>query len=319
VRPWIRWSVLAFVSAAVLVALRLGWLTWLGADAGPTRNILEGLSWLAGILALLLSIRNISRRRHAEPAAIADRDTPRSLNPLAGNALHIVDDQLPRVNEVSMLALRVQRAIDTFRDDGQDLPAYVSRDCDTDLEWAIAGGGLVVLHGQAAAGKSRAAAEAIRRLRPTDRILVPRDDQSLRILVDSKITLENIVVWLDDLERFLGPGGLDVDLLQRMRSKDLSVTAIVATIRDNELAAIRSGDAAVNRDALEVLNGVSHSRWITVGNSLSPDEAERARGTGESDPRIARALAADEGFGEYLAAGRQMMERWLVGDGPLFT
>ncbi|WP_103338858.1 hypothetical protein [Amycolatopsis sp. CA-126428] len=51
---------------------------------------------------------------------------------------------------------------------------------------------------------------------------------------------------------------------------------------------------------------------------MTEAEQERAKTARAGDPRIGRALAASEGFAEYLAAGTPMLERWSVGDSPLF-
>ncbi|WP_146073634.1 hypothetical protein [Amycolatopsis sp. CA-126428] len=185
----------------LLLALRFGWLSWLVADGGPVRRTLEALSWLAAVVAVGFSLVELRRR---EPAV--------SRSVFVGRALHLDGDRLPKVADVSLLALRVKRAVDTF--DDRDLPRYVPRDRDKDLEWAIASNGLVLLHGRAAAGKSRAAAEAIRRLRPGHDLLVPFDGPAMREI--AKSGLKDTVIWLDDLERFLVPGGLDVGLLQRL-------------------------------------------------------------------------------------------------------
>ncbi|MEV7096803.1 hypothetical protein AB0M80_28525 [Amycolatopsis sp. NPDC051045] len=140
---------------AVVAALRLGWLSWLVADGGAVRRTLEALSWLAAVVAVGFSVVELRRRKPVVSQSVC-----------AGRALHLDGDRLPKVADVSLLALRVKRAVDTFDPEGRDLPRYVPRDRDEDLEWAIASGGLVLLHGRAAAGKSRAAAEAVRRLRP---------------------------------------------------------------------------------------------------------------------------------------------------------
>lgn len=304
---WIRRGVLVVVPVAVVVALRLGWLSWLVADGGPVRKTLEALSWIAALVAVGFSLFDMWKRR-PEPVV------PRSV--YVGRALHLDGERLPRVADVSLLALRVKRAVDTFDAEGRDLPRYVSRDRDEDLEWAIAGGGLVLLHGRAAAGKSRAAAEALRRLRPDHHLLVPVDGPALRRIVESGQQLTDTVVWLDDLERFLVPGGLDVGLLQQLAPAGSSM-CVVATIRDHELAAFRA-EGAINQAGADLITALPPNHLITIKQHLTETEQERARIAQASDPRVGRALAAPEGFAEYLAAGTSMLERWSVGDSPLF-
>ena len=148
---WARRGVAILVPVVILVALWLGWLNWLVAEGGPVRRTVEALSWVAALAGVVFWVVD-SRKQHIAPA-----EAERSV--YVGRALHLVGDRLPKVADVSLLALRVKRAMDTFR--SEDLPRYVGRDRDEDLEWAIASGGLVLLHGRAAAGKSRAAAEAV--------------------------------------------------------------------------------------------------------------------------------------------------------------
>ncbi|GAA1313130.1 tetratricopeptide repeat protein [Saccharothrix xinjiangensis] len=315
-RSWWRFA-LGVVVAAVVVSLstRFGMPGWLLTDEHPVRNVLEGLSWPAGVLALVLMIAPPVRRWFSAPRP-AD-----AVNPLVGRALHLVDGRLPGVSEVGLLELGIKPAVDTSEEGGLDLPPYVGRDVDEDLEWAVAEGGLVLLHGRAAAGKSRTAVEALRRLRPDNPLLVPEDGAKLRELADL-VDLADAVIWLDDLERYLGPGGLDLGLLQRL-CPDRSRTAVVATMRDEELA--RHTGAAVARDfdvvgidraAAELLARVQGRRRIAVAPSLGPAEEDRALAV--PDGRVRRAVEAPEGFAEHLAAGVAMMDRWAIGDGPLF-
>ena len=53
-----------------------------------------------------------------------------------------------------------------------------------------------------------------------------------------------------------------------------------------------------------------------IKQNLTTTEQERAAQA--RDPRIGCALTAPEGFAEYLAAGTPMMQRWSVGDSPVF-
>ncbi|MCX2728820.1 tetratricopeptide repeat protein [Saccharopolyspora sp. NFXS83] len=221
---------------------------------------------------------------------------------------------------MKLLDLRVKPAMDTETD--ADLPSFVERDRDQDLEWSIAQGGIVLLHGRAASGKTRVAAEAIHRLRPHHDLVVPRDGVALRNLVDSGIDLSTSVVWLDDLERFLAPGGLDVALLHRLSAQGVGAS-IVATMRDDVLA--HYNDAYIDRsvtenalvyDAVELIQGI-RGRWrIRIDRHLS--ENERAKAKKIPDHRVQAALKSDDGFAEYLVAGRAMLGRWSTGDGALF-
>ncbi len=327
-RRWPRVAVVVSAVAAVVWAVGMfGLPSWLLTDQHLIRNVLEGLSWPAGIVAALAPftpglLRWLSGRS-ITPLTVTAED---SAKPLVGRALHLVDGELPPVREVGLLELRVKPAIDTHAEDGSDLPPYVARDIDVDLEWAIYAGGLVLLHGPAAVGKSRAAAEALRRLRPDHKLLVPDDGPALREIVDAKVDLSDTVLWLDDLERYLGDQGLDVGLAQRLCSPTNTGVAIVATMRDEQLAlhanagtgAIAGTGAVIDRAAVEVLAGIRGQRRIRVAAALTDTERARAALVAERDARVRRAVMAPEGFAEYLAAGAAMMDRWSTGETPEF-
>jgi hypothetical protein len=145
------------------------------------------LPWLAvgliGLATVVLTVRQhrVDNRRAALSSVAGDS----AEIPLVSRALYLVDGRLPKVCQVDLLQLRVKPAIDTQRDDGRDLPPYVHRDVDDELDWAIAAGGMVLLHGRAASGKPRTAAEAMHRLRPEHSLLIPSSGAALREVVDS--------------------------------------------------------------------------------------------------------------------------------------
>lgn len=291
---------------------------WLAEDNSAIRNVIEALGWIATVLgsSLALVIAGVWRWLR-QPSR---EDEPAVETVWLGRALHLKDGLPPRVAEVGLLDLGVKPAMDT--DSDADLPPFVARDEDENLEWAIAQGGMVLLHGRAASGKSRAGIEAIRRLRPNDALIVPSDGPALRRLAEHGADFTNVVVWLDDLERFLAPGGLDQGLLHRLCPEG-SRGAIVATMRDEELShydhAVTSNaheTTGISRNAVELIEQLRDRRRVQLKERLS--EVERTRAAGQHDHRIHSALGAEEGFGEYLAAGRAMLGRWSTGDGEMF-
>jgi hypothetical protein len=214
------------------------------------------------------------------------------------------------------------------------LPPYVIRDGDSTLEAAIARGGIVLLHGRAASGKSRSAYEAIRRLRSKSVLLEPAYPAALRELLDAGYRVANAIVWLDDLEQYLVPDGLDVGLLERLCPPGGQDVAIVSTIRDEELARWRQAGHAdygnndlatrrLERRISQLTMRLPRERLIAVGQHLT-DAEHKLLIPEKLDSRVVAALEAGKrsdnsvGFREYLAAGPAMMDRWSVGDGPLF-
>ncbi|WP_410644977.1 hypothetical protein [Amycolatopsis sp. lyj-346] len=199
---WLRRiAVGACLAAGVWLAIRFGAANWLVADSSPVRNVLEGLSWPAAILALLLAVpwrRRKERKEPARPNDTAEQVGARARGEivpagLTERVLHVKHGQLPIVKEVGLLDLRVKLAIERDAQwPGLDMPAYVGRDVDTSLDEAFEGRGVVLLHGRAATGKTRTAAEAARRCCPAHTLVVPvvgrRRGRRCRCRVNSPVT-----------------------------------------------------------------------------------------------------------------------------------
>ncbi|WP_186459569.1 tetratricopeptide repeat protein [Saccharopolyspora dendranthemae] len=293
---------------------------WLLADNSPVRNVAEALSWLAAIATLLGAASGQAWRWLRRGARPAQGTLDGANATLAGRALFLINGALPKVSDVGLLDMRVKPAMDTETD--EDLPPFVARDRDEDLEWALAQGGMVLLHGRAASGKTRAAAEALHRLCPDQQLVIPCNGSSLRAIADAGVDLTNAVIWLDDLERFLEPDGLDLGLLHRLCPQGANAT-IFSTIRDDVLAHYDNASIAGSKDesalahnSVELIRHIRDRRRIRIDRYLSEDE--RARAHKIPDYRISAALDANEGFAEYLVAGRAMLGRWSTGDGALF-
>jgi hypothetical protein len=112
---------------------------------------------------------------------------------------------------------------------------YVPRAVDSELDRVVNEGGLIVIKGGPAAGKTRSAYEALLRVRRRGglRVVVPRDGVALRRAVESGYRFRQKVVWLDDLERFLSPAGLDDSLVRAMRLAARNDLVIMATVRSD--------------------------------------------------------------------------------------
>ncbi|MBT2446068.1 tetratricopeptide repeat protein [Streptomyces sp. ISL-43] len=190
---------------------------------------------------------------------------------------------------------------------------YVPRDIETDLHAAVRSGGFVLLVGESTAGKTRSAFEAARLLAPDHFLLSPRNRDGISSLIGALNMRRRYLIWLDDLERFLGPGGLTSSALSRMLE---SGSTIVATMRtpeydrfgDHAEAVIDSADYEVWRDRRDV---VRQAKKIRIPRKWSPAERERAQFY-RGDRRISRALSASDAFGvaEVLAAGPELLEAW---------
>ena len=193
------------------------------------------------------------------------------------------------------------------------MPPYIPRDIDAQLDSAITRGRLILLKGDSTAGKSRAAYEAMRRM-PSDKfLLVPRERDSLRVLVDGGLEFRNTVIWLNDLDRYLGPRGLDVHLLQSLTGAGTQGVVALATMRDSEFGK-RQSEHGAEREENDLLE---QADLIELQLLWSESECERAAEY-SWDPRIREALSHSEEYGvaEYLSNGPALWLRWKTARAP---
>ncbi|GAB2622901.1 hypothetical protein GCM10027168_63620 [Streptomyces capparidis] len=205
-------------------------------------------------------------------------------------------------------------------DHGDAVPPYIPRDIDHVLRERLAAGrdgGMVLVVGDSTAGKTRAAFEALRTVLPEHRVLAPTVGTELPAAVE---TIErsgvSCVVWLDDVEKYLGPGGLEPGLLAELVRLRVPV---LATMRAREWEAFtrtvadqaaqggdRGGYLAADLGA-KVLN---QAELIELDRIWSEDELERAREC--EDERIVDATVhhGPYGIAEYLAAGPALLTEW---------
>jgi TPR repeat protein len=322
-RAWLV-AALAGLSTALLAVLAIA--TNLATSAVPARfeQWTKDPKWMWGAAAALIVAAVIVAVLLVRMQASAEEGGP---DQPEDQALHLVHGRLPLVREIDPLKLGVKPAVAAEDDHVEALPRYVTRDGDADLKWAIAEGGLVLLHGPAAAGKSRSAFEAVRRSRPDHDLFVPARPESLRKLAQIPGAAEETVIWLDDLEQYLGPFGLDEAVLQDLAPAGRHDVLIVATIRDEELASLERALLSGARvgsprsdlpwAAAELVGRIEGRRRIKVGRYLSTAELESVVDP-DCDRRVSQALSSPFGFAEYLAAGPAMMNRWSTGDSALF-
>ena len=194
------------------------------------------------------------------------------------------------------------------------VPAYVPRDVDEDLRRRLVGSGFVVLVGDSSAGKSRAAFEAVIAVLPDHVLIVPQNRDAVPAAVSAAEGTRRCVLWLDDLESYVGAGGLTRVGVARLIAGRRTHRVIVATLRAAEEALLTSDAAGEEggwqsrRDAREALE-LAHR--IPVSRLFSEPELERASARAW-DPRIAEALAHADLYGvaEYLAAGPELLRDW---------
>ena len=132
--------------------------------------------------------------------------------------------------------------------------------------------------------------------------------------VDRAAQERSCVLWLDDLEGYLGAGGLTATQLGRLLSGEGHHRVIVATIRAAEQARITADnpdDDAGRQASRDIRQVLDQAHPIRFARMFTGDELERAKAR-DWDPRIAEAIghAGSYGIAEYLAAGPELLRDW---------
>jgi hypothetical protein len=199
--------------------------------------------------ALAYQLTDHGRRQpiSAEPANRHDRpssrwrkrasDPTKSVLPVAT----FRSGRVPRVADVSPYGIvGVSPSKYLERD---PFPPYVNRDVDPLLDELLRQRGVALVSGASMAGKSRTAFEAVRRVFPASKLIVPAASaKALTSLVwDPPFGQgpDAPVLWLDELDRFLGDGtGFDealLDWLERGDGRMVIVGTVNLTRRDDVL------------------------------------------------------------------------------------
>ncbi|MFB4302626.1 tetratricopeptide repeat protein [Actinomadura sp. NTSP31] len=197
---------------------------------------------------------------------------------------------------------------------GDRVPVYVLRDIDAELRRELGSGGFVLLVGDSAAGKTRAAFEAVRAMLPDHTLIVPENRDGVAAAVRRAATIRRCVLWLNDIHDYLGAGGLTRRQVAEVLAGDEHHRVIVATLRAAEEDRLTAGgDDAEGRQAQRDSRAVlEQAHRIFVEHRFSEAERERARDLAVEDSRVADALEHADSYGiaEYLACGPQLLQEW---------
>lgn len=295
------------------------WLRLLLVAAGGITVGLLATAWvpkeaagaLGGSVAAIAAAMTVAVQGEVQRRATMTRELPEALEVSATRGRFPLVSELSNPVEIGVHpaeAMEVDGVIDR-------VPPYVERDIEPELRTALLRESFVLIVGESAAGKTRAAFEAMRILFGSSRFVAPSSRQVLPLLLEFLDDVRGYVIWLDDLERFLGPGGLTLSLLHRLMSIP-GRAVVVATMRSHEYERYRDrvegemagGERDTWREGRAV---VRQARVIHVQRLWTKDERSRARAHA-ADRRIARALASADRFGvcETLAAGPELAELW---------
>ena len=184
-------------------------------------------------------------------------------------------------------------------------PPYVPREKDSELYQALDRSPFVLVIGPSKAGKSRSAAEAMRKELHKRRLVVPENKDSVRVLLARGFNFSDSVVWLDDLEQKLDAEALG-QLLRKIR-RSTRPTTILATMRSKPLGSyIPSGD----NERPEWLF-LKEADIVRFERKLNADERKAAH-EAFHDARLDEALER-HGLAEYLVAGPDLVTKLETG------
>jgi hypothetical protein len=203
----------------------------------------------------------------------------------------------------------VPSEVDRTDDIPRTAPLYVPRDIHQAVVEDLVPGRFVLIVGDSASGKTRLAFEAMRQVLQAHRLVAP-ERGALREAVEEMAGIRAAVLWLDDLERYLGTDGLTPELLDQAIAGTGHHRLILATLRTQELNTLQENITTDprGRDRVKLLES---AETHNLDRDLTATEIDRAKDR-DHDPRIAEALSNTDryGFAEYLAAGPQLLTRW---------
>ncbi|MFI6400622.1 tetratricopeptide repeat protein [Streptomyces sp. NPDC050548] len=237
--------------------------------------------------------------------------------------------RLPVVGKVDPISLGVHRAA-SGPGMPADLPPFVRRDVSDQLEECLVPGRFVLLVGESTAGKTRIAYESMLARANGWPLIVPSGIDGVHAALDVTRTVRHSsVVWLDDLERFLGSDGLSPTHVQNLLHGGRRQHLVLATLRAEEYTRLTGtvGGSVGGQPSTDRRRGGEEvlrlAEQIQLARAWSPREKANAQeDIYTADPRIREALKYIDRFGlaEYLAAGPQLLQEWCnawaVGNRP---
>jgi len=336
--PGTRWPVAFSIGAAAAAFTGLWGQSW-ATGSGAERNRSVPLEQLAPHEQREREARDRLRqylgrrdrlRRMDETSALAlgvhpAIDLPRP----PGSALHADTNSLGRLRRRFLLRPQRGRPSDTLTLD-RDLPTFVGRDRGTEIaNWmrgAREDGGFLVLVGDSSFGKTRLLYETARAELPDFAVLAPNlgDGDLVNSIAEATFPLK-LIVWLDELQRFLDgpyltPGSTPIkaDAVRHLLDAPTPVVVLGATWREHatQLSATepdRPGLPGQPRypGAADILSPRRFRVHQVTLTTFSGTEREAAAKLSSDDPRLAEALA-DRHYNvtEVLAGAPQLVARY---------
>ena len=244
------------------------------------------------------------------PVAAGDPVTP--LIEVVGE---LIDGDLPRVDALDPYRLGTSKSDYGNQASYGERDPYVPRTHHQVDDRLVASmsrpGSFTLLVGPSKAGKSRTAFEIVRLCWPHARLVVPSLGGWDRLVGHPRLatTTDPVVVWLDDLNRYLaGSSPLTRDALHRLLARP-GPTTVVATLRTDQLLLLRSSEGELIRDTRMLLDAATTVELA----STAEDAGEQAHAQRAYPDRPLGAL----GLAEMLSRSPELLAKYrelAVGD-----
>jgi hypothetical protein len=180
----------------------------------------------------------------------------RQKNTATRRALTAGSVDVRRVRDTVPADVRVHEAVRT------DVP-YIERDLEPEVISALRFDRRVLIVGPSGVGKTRLALSCARRVAESFQFYEPADGESLHQRLADGAAFNNVLVWLDDLERFVAGSGLSNQDLATLFSRSQTVI-VVSTIRTSEYDRLQpNGD--IKPPGWEVPAWFGDPLWLEAG------------------------------------------------------
>ncbi|WP_334664289.1 tetratricopeptide repeat protein [Streptomyces cyaneofuscatus] len=221
------------------------------------------------------------------------------------------------LREMPPLELGVHRSEEMER----GLPPYVPRSIDKRLrdrvQQSLDGGGVTLVVGDSTAGKTRAVYEALLQCAPDALTYAPIDGHEMVAYLRNVLeSTEKIVVWLDNLERYIGVDGLTPTLVAILRRHRVPVLATIRAEQYQRLYPTAGGSPDGHEHGSPSARILEQIEPIILSRLWTADEIAQAKE--QADDRILKAVAFSTYYGvaEYLASGPRLYQEWSLAWGP---
>ncbi|MFF7748807.1 tetratricopeptide repeat protein [Streptomyces sp. NPDC007971] len=149
---------------------------------------------------------------------------------------------------------------------------------------------------------------------------MPTSDEQITALVSSGADLAHTVIWLNETQRYLGPGKLSAKTVRQLLADTTQPVILIGTIWPREYerlirdAPFRATEE-IDWDSRDILRLAQH---FTL-KEFSEAERDRAKEIASTDPRLKEALSHERGnqATEVLAAAPELIRRWENASDPL--